>query len=197
MIDQDVLNALTPFVEALEKLGLAYHIGGSVASTTWGIPRTTIDVDVVTHLETEQISTLIEQLEDTYYIVREMIADAIERGAAFNIIHSSAIKIDVFVPKMSPRTTTEMQRSRQRAIDSEAAGKLFWVASPEDIILRKLEWYSLGGGVSERQWLDVLGVLKVQAAALDFAYMSEWATKLGIADLLGKAMEDAGLSSCE
>lgn len=194
MIDQDVLDALTPFAEALENMGVPYYIGGSVASTAWGIPRTTIDIDLVAHLRAEHISFLVEQLEDTYYVAAEMIEDAVEQGGSFNVIHSSSIKIDVFVPRFSARNEVEAGRVQQRVLDAETSGRVFPVSSAEDIVLRKLEWYKLGGGVSERQWLDVLGVLKVQSKNLDFGYLAQWASVLGIDDLLGMALEDAGLS---
>lgn len=78
---------------------------------------------------------------------------------------------------------------KKRAIDSP------FVSSAEDTILQKLRWFQKGGGVSERQWDDVLGVLKVQADALDYAYMQRWATDLGVAELLQQARVDAGLES--
>jgi hypothetical protein len=68
-----------------------------------------------------------------------------------------------------------------------------YLSSPEDVILHKLEWYRLGGGVSDRQWGDVLGVLKVQGEALDFGYLRQWAGELGLTELLAAALRDAGL----
>ena len=71
--------------------------------------------------------------------------------------------------------------------------RLFYLASPEDVVLRKLEWYKAGGAVSERQWLDVLGVVKVQAQVLDYAYLRQWAEQLELTDLLDQALRDAGV----
>jgi hypothetical protein len=68
-----------------------------------------------------------------------------------------------------------------------------YVATAEDTILAKLEWYRLGGDVSERQWCDVLGVMKVQADRLDLAYLRQWAAQLNISDLLERAIKEAGL----
>ncbi len=62
------------------------------------------------------------------------------------------------------------------------------VASAEDTLLAKLEWYRMGGEVSERQWRDVLGALKVQAGALDLEYLHRWASELGVDDLLERAL---------
>jgi hypothetical protein len=62
------------------------------------------------------------------------------------------------------------------------------VKSPEDTLLRKLAWYRLGGEVSERQWNDVLGVLRAQGARLDLAHLHAWGETLGVADLLARAL---------
>ena len=66
-----------------------------------------------------------------------------------------------------------------------------YVTTAEDIVLAKLEWYRLGGGVSDRQWRDILGVLKVQAGRLDLDYLQEWAVELGVADLLQRASKES------
>lgn len=67
------------------------------------------------------------------------------------------------------------------------------MTSPEDIVLQKLEWYALGGQVSERQWHDIQGVLRIQSTSLDIAYMRTWATQLNLNPLLIRALHDAGL----
>ena len=72
--------------------------------------------------------------------------------------------------------------------------KLRYVASPEGTILNKLEWYKMGGGVSDRQWNDILGVLKVQGTNLEMPYLHRWATGLEVAELWQTALVDAGLS---
>ncbi|MEW6743961.1 MAG: hypothetical protein AB1486_14515 [Planctomycetota bacterium] len=64
-------------------------------------------------------------------------------------------------------------------------------ASPEDTVLHKILWYQKGGGVSERQWGDVLGILKVQRDQLDLGYMRHWAQSLGITELLERAIGEA------
>jgi hypothetical protein len=68
-----------------------------------------------------------------------------------------------------------------------------YFASPEDTVLAKLDWFRKGGGTSDRQWRDLLGVLKVQAVALDRTYLNHWARELGVNDLLSRALEEAGL----
>jgi hypothetical protein len=157
----ELLRALIPVAEALESLGVAYYVGGSVASSARGVPRASVDVDVVADLRGEQVQPLAERLRDTYYLDAEQMADAVARRKSFNLIHlETMLKVDVFVSK-GRRFDTEVERRAQpEPLDEAPGARSFPVASPEDIVLAKLEWYRAGGEVSERQWGDVLGVLK-------------------------------------
>jgi len=83
---------------------------------------------------------------------------------------------------------------RRVALNVSEAGRLLYICAPEDIVLHKLVWYQAGGGVSDRQWYDLQGVLRLQAPWLDRAYLQRWAVELGVAVLLRRAMEEAGLS---
>ena len=95
-----VLAAITPLVEAFEQLGVSYHIGGSVASSVYGILRATLDADLVANLHLEQARPLVKWLEAEYYIDEDMVRDAIKRRSSFNVIHlDTMLKVDVFVPK--------------------------------------------------------------------------------------------------
>jgi hypothetical protein len=124
-----------------------------------------------------------------------MLEDAIRHRSSCNLIYlPNWIKIALFITKGQSFDKVEFQRATRDSFNLENGTILLNILSPEDIILRKLAWYKDGGAVSERQWLDVLGVLKVRAATLDREYMVGWASKLGISDLLERAMEDAGLS---
>jgi hypothetical protein len=194
-LGDDILEALQPFVEALEKLGVQYYVGGSLASMAWGTPRTTLDADVVVYLRKEHVKPLLKLISEDYYAVEEMILDAIERQSSFNVIsYNTSLKIDVFIPKQDAFDASELARIKERPLESSPGARLYKVSSPEDITLRKLEWYKAGGEVSDRQWDDILNVMKNRGDSLDRLYISNWAAKLGIGDLLERAMEDAGLS---
>ncbi len=185
---------IKPVVDAFEQLGINYYIGGSVASSAYGIPRTTIDVDIIADLHLEHVQPLVKLLEETYYVDADMIKDAIRSRSEFNVIHlGTMLKVDVFIPKTRPFDQSMLHRTRQEKIDPSENDRLFYLASPEDTILSKLEWYRMGGEVSERQWNDLLGVLKLQGTSLDFVYLRRWATSLQVADLLDRACEDAGI----
>ncbi len=188
----DILAAITPIVEALEEFGIPYHIGGSVASSLYGLPRLTIDADLVADIRMEHVRPLVRQLETDYYIDEDMIRDAIRRQSSFNVIHQDTIlKVDIFIPKSRLFDQEELYRVQQEVLLEGT--RPFNVASPEGTILNKLEWYRMGGEVSDRQWNDILGVLKVQGTSLDMAYLQRWAANLNVTDLLERALVDAGL----
>lgn len=188
----DILLALDPVVKAFEKIGVPYYISGSVASSAYGIARATLDVDLVTDLRTQHVNSLTEILESDYYIDKEMILDAIKRSSSFNLIHlETMLKVDIFITKDRPYNKMAFQRKRKDTLDEEQGAAEFYFASPEDIILNKLEWFRMGGEVSERQWHDVLGIMKVQGDLVDKEYLRNWAAELGISDLLEQAFRDA------
>ncbi len=192
MNTSQILAAITPVVEALEQLGAPYHIGGSVASSIYGILRATIDVDLVADLRLEQVRPLVKQLEAAYYIDEDMIRDAIRHRGSFAVIHlDTMLKVDIFIPKSRLFDQEELRRVQQEVLAEGT--RPFNVASPEGTILNKLEWYRMGGEVSDRQWNDILGVLKVQGTHLDMAYLQRWSASLNVTDLLERALADAGL----
>lgn len=188
----DIVVALDMVIGCFEKLGIAYYIGGSVASSAYGIARATMDVDLVANVEIRQVNRLVKALETDYYIDAEMIKNAIHRSSSFNLIHlETMIKIDVFIVEDRPYDSEAFARRQPDTLDEESSRK-FYLASPEDVILNKLLWYRKGGGVSEQQWKDVLGVLKVQGDKLDSEYLKHWASRLNLSDLLNHSFDDAG-----
>ncbi len=193
-LSHDLLAALTPVVEELERLGVKHYVGGSAVSSNYGVARATLDVDLVADLSQQHVTTLVEALRADYYVDARMIYEAIARQSCFNAIHiPTSFKVDVFVVKNRPYDRVALQRVRKDSLDDEHPAQLFFQASPEDIILSKLEWYRLGDEVSDSQWRDVIGVMKVQQDALDRPYLATWAAELGVADLLEKAWKEAGL----
>ena len=192
MNSSQVLAAITPVIEVFDQLGVLYHIGGSVASSIYGILRATIDADLIADLRLEHVRPLVTQLQTDYYIDEDMIRDAIRRRSSFNVIHlDTMLKVDVYIPKFRSFDQEELRRAQQEVLLEGT--RLFNVASPEGTILNKLEWYRMGGEVSDRQWNDILGVLKVQGTNLDMAYLQRWAANLNVTDLLERALVDAGL----
>lgn len=190
----DIELALAPVIDVFERHGVAYAIGGSVATLVHGEIRATNDVDVVADLRPEHAAVLAQELGDAYYADEESIADAIRQRSSFNLIHlASMLKVDVFVVKDHPYARESLRRSVRSPLGPDAGARGFTFSSREDIVLAKLDWYRKGGEVSERQWRDVQGVMKVQREALDLVYLRRWATELGVTDLLERALAEAGL----
>ena len=172
----------------LERLGIDYFVGGSVASSVHGRPRTTDDVDIIAALPGTKVDAFVRTLENDFFVDAEAIRDAIRRRASFNIIHlATMLKVDVFVLGNEDFAQEEMQRRAAVPL----RGSRVWFSSPEDIVLEKLDWFRKGEGISERQWRDVLGVLAVQGTRLDLPYMHSWAARRGLLELLERALAEA------
>ncbi len=175
----------------LECLRVRYAVGGSMASSLHGRPRSTDDVDIVADIREEHVDALVDAWRDSYYVDAAMIREAIAHRSSFNIIHlATMMKIDVFVAGVDPLSHEELDRARPRRVGSDDAEQLV-LASAEDTVLQKLRWYRLGGEVSERQWTDVIGVLEVCRGTIDRAYLRRWAPALGVDDLLERAITEA------
>jgi hypothetical protein len=141
----------------------------------------------------EQVQPFYEMLKDEFYIDLETIMDAIIYNRSFNLIHlDTMFKVDVFILKNRPFDINQMQRRILQNIGDSRAEQAYF-SSAEDIILAKLEWFRMGGEVSDRQWGDILGVLEIQSESLDFDYLNKWAVELSIQDLLERAIKDANL----
>lgn len=186
--------ALAPVVRFLERHSINYYIGGSVASMTHGEKRETADVDIVAEVCLEHAELLEVELGATYYVDALAIRKAIQRKESFNIFHlETFFKVDVFPFKRRPYDEQVAARCQKEPVDTEPQIEAF-LAQPEDVLLAKLEWFRLGGGVSERQWRDILGILKMQCFNLDLEYSQHWARELGVADLLDKALDESGIT---
>jgi len=185
----DPLFVALDFATILERLEIPYVIGGSVASSIHGEPRSTHDVDFVVELEATKVGQLTELLQPTYYVDRDTALHAAQSATSFNAIHlATAVKVDVFVAGGDP---FDNERIRRR--DAQQVGPvptaILYVDTPEYTVLRKLEWYRRGDELSERQWLDVLGILRTQGARLDREIMMTWSERLGVVDLLERAID--------
>ncbi len=191
--DPELLALLTDVVQSFETLGIPYHIGGSLASSLYGVGRSTNDADVVADVKPMHVPYLVSALQDDYYISAEEISEAIRHRSTFNIIDGRrGTRVDVHLPKHTAFDQAERSRVREDTLSDQPTARTFWVCSPEDIILRKLAWYR-AGPVRESQWNDVIGVLQVQADMLDLVYLRKWAPALDVDDALELALEAAGL----
>lgn len=190
MSSSDIIQATRPLIQLLDQRAIRYYIGGSVASSAHGLPRTTIDVDIVVELTHAHVEMMVGALQGNFYIDVEMIRTAIDNQTSFNIIHlETFIKLDIFILKSTPYDQMTMQRTTTGTLAPDDSDELIVkFLSPEDTVLHKLYWFRLGGEQSERQWRDLIGVMKVQTDNLDRDYMQQWARQLGVSDLLERAL---------
>ena len=188
----EYLAALTPLIDLLNRLGIAWYVGGSVASTVHGRFRATNDVDMIADLRAEHTEALRVALDADHYVDEDSIRDAVRRRSSFNLLHfGTGLKIDVFVAADSEYEASVRARRVLQPVGDGPSARHLWIASAEDTILAKLAWYRRGGEVSERQWSDVQGVIELRNRDLDIDYLRRWAPILGVADLLEQALTEA------
>jgi hypothetical protein len=169
-----------------DRLGIVHTIGGSVAASFAGEPRTSIDIDIVAALGESHIPALMAALSSDFYVDDEALRRAIRGRTSANLVHhETQVKIDIFVAGGTP--LDEQQLARRRAVDV-GGGRILHVHPPEDILLQKLRWYRQGGEVSDRQWRDILGIVRTQGMRLDRDYLARHAPVLDVGDLLARAL---------
>jgi hypothetical protein len=191
MVDSE--KGLRRLLDMLNSLGIPFLVGGSLASSIHGVPRATMDVDLVADLTLERIEDLARELGSEFYVDVEALRSALQAGRSFNLIHyASSYKFDIF-PLVADRfQQTEFRRREIVHVDFSGTGALeFPVATAEDTVLSKLSWYRSGGEASTRQWDDVLGILRARGSRLDVTYLREWARYLRVEDLFERALSEA------
>lgn len=175
---------------AFEALGIEYALGGSVASSMQGEPRATNDIDSAVRLREDQVAPLIASLGPDFAVDDVALRDAVRAGGSDNIFFlPDAMKVDLYVRGGTPFDDSELARRQRLAI---RLGDELFVATPEDNVLRKLLWFRKGGETSDRQWRDILGIMRVSSGELDWGYLQTWAPRLGVADLLDRIRRQAG-----
>ena len=168
-------------IQTFESLEIPYFITGSLASTAMGEARYTNDIDIVADISLGKIESLIAAFPSPdYYISESAVREAVTKRFQFNIIHpQSGLKVDVMLPADDAFDQMRMSRKVQLNVDAETLG---WFSSPEDVILKKLLFFQIGG--SEKHLRDISGVLLVQGNEIDQAYLDLWTEKLGVTDEL-------------
>ncbi len=189
----ETLEVLKQVTRALEQVGVPYRVGGSVASSALGVPRATLDIDIVADLKPHHVAPLAHLLGQDFYFDQAHALEAIQRRSSFNLLHlDKAIKVDIFLLNPTPFEQSAFAREYRIRLEEPAPPYSVAFCTAEDILLHKLRWYEMGGRSSERQWGDILGILRVQTT-LDLDYLRRWAGELGLAELLEQALAQAPL----
>jgi hypothetical protein len=187
VLPSSVLSLVTT---EFEKLKIRHVLVGSFASSIYGLYRATADIDILADLKAEHVAPLHKALEETFYVDELAMRKAIARGQSFNAIHfDSVFKVDIFVASDDEFAATQLNRRKLRTLSPERTDEVY-VASAEDTILAKLRWFRSGNEISKNQWNDVLGILSVLKDELDMEYLSTWAERLGVSDLLERAEDE-------
>ena len=185
----DPIETALLVVRQLDALRIPNTIGGSIASSFAGEPRSTVDIDIVVALEERHVAPLVAELSPDFYVDPDALRRAIRTRSSSSLIHQATqVKVDLFVAGGTPLDARQL--ARRLSIDL-GAGRCLHIHPPEDILLQKQRWYRLGGEVSDRQWRDVAAIVRVQGARLDREYLRDGAGILGVSDLLERALGEA------
>jgi hypothetical protein len=183
-------DTLREITAALNRVGIRYAIGGSVASSARSVWRTTLDVDLVAAIAPAQADTFVQALGKDWYADADEVRNSIASGRSFNVIHiRNVLKVDVF-PASEAFHRAQLERA---TLVTLGEGRIpCVVTTAEDILLAKLQWYRDGGEVSDRQWNDIGGLIAINTA-MDWEYVNSWAARLGVTALLERARAEAEL----
>ncbi|OQW95539.1 MAG: hypothetical protein BWK77_07275 [Verrucomicrobia bacterium A1] len=175
----DTVDPHLVFLRPLAASGIPYMVTGSVACTVYGEPRMTLDVDLVVVLNASTLDVFRGLFPEAEFYVPPADVLAIEAGRErrghFNVIHgASGSKADIYLAGGDPLHRWALDR--RRAV--EMGGIQVWLAPPEYVILRKLEYFREGG--SEKHLRDIAGVLRVSGDAVDRAALSDWIRRMDL-----------------
>jgi hypothetical protein len=188
---QDSISLAGELHQLFESINIDYYVSGGVASSIHGEPRSTRDLDLVIEVKPNQIDLLVKTLEASGYYCPAGAVEDLQRGLEnmLNITHAETIaNADIYITDNSPFAISQMQRRILVDLDGIPA---FWIASAEDTVLQKLRGGK--GSKSEKQWRDVLGIIKLQAETLDYGYLIEWAEILDLVVDLSEVLTQAGI----
>lgn len=185
-VGENAIDIALKVASALTSVGADYFLGGSLASSLQGEPRATNDIDFVIALPAGRVKALRDALGDDFEVDMDMLRDAVLHASSANAFYLPVVtKIDFFGRGDEPFDESEF--SRRRPVIVRASGESIVVKSAEDTVLRKLLWFREGGEVSEKQWRDIVSVLRISGHAMDDAYLESWASRLNLRASLDRA----------
>jgi hypothetical protein len=190
MIHGDAIGLAVRVGAILDRIGVRYTIGGSIAASLAGEPRATIDIDLVAALQHADVAPMLAALGSDFYVAEEAVHRAIDHLGTVNLIdQATSIKVDVFIAGGTPLDSQQLARRKRVEI---YPGQAIYVHPPEDILLQKLRWFRRGGERSDRQWRDIIAIVRTQGPRLDREYLATYAPALEVAAQLERALAEAG-----
>jgi len=194
---QEPIEIAAAIAQILEELEIPYFVGGGLASISLGERRTTDDADIAVLFTEGKVRQFIEAMQSDFYISEVAIEDALsDRTNTFNVIHfTSVIKADIYPIRPNDKFRKAAINRRIKIHPDGFPSLSFYICSAEDIVLQKLIWYCIARNQSEKQWRDILGVLKLQGDSLDFDYLNYWAAELNVKEECDRALTEAGLNN--
>lgn len=185
------LSLVVRMAQLLDELRIPYALGGSMASSLVGEPRSTVDVDMAVRLDATAGEALLERVGGQFYVLVAAAREAIRTHSSFNLLDTeNALKVDLFV--VGDGLLDRMQIERRVLMSLPGADAGIWVTSPEDQVLRRLDWFRGGAGASDHQWRDVVGILRVLFRSIDLDYLYTTAAAVGLAEELSEALREVG-----
>jgi hypothetical protein len=182
MSQQQFLSHITML---LTRSQIPFMIAGSMGSSHYGEPRSTNDIDIVVEPSEKAIRDFASNLGQSIYMSLPAALDAVKNRSMFNVIDTtSGWKADLIVRKDREFSIEEFNRRAE----VELLGVAVYLATPEDIVLSKLEWAKRSE--SERQIRDAASVLRTVGDGIDVAYLRKWAKELNVESLLNDILPE-------
>lgn len=185
----ELVSTLLPVVAAFNRLRIPFYVGGSIASSYHGAIRSTMDIDIVSELQLQHVDEFLSQFSQDFYVSETAVRQAIARRSCFNLINfGTSLKVDIFVSRGRMFDRACMLRAETARMEGENGTIDVPIATVEDIIISKLEWYRLTDETSERQWDDVNRLIRLVGRTLDRGYLEDSAKMVGVSDLLDRLL---------
>lgn len=185
------LDVIIRVAEMLDELDIDYVLGGSLAGSFFGEPRATADVDIAIRVDVETGERLLGRARAEFYVPTDSARAAIQTHDSFNLIDTKIpFKVDLFV--LGDTLLDRRQLDRRVLVPVPGISPGIWVTSPEDQVLRKLDWYRASDPSSNQQWRDIIGILRVSGDAIDLSDLRSTAVALDLDELLDRALADTG-----
>lgn len=173
----DEYRLLLHAARVLNAAGVKYFVSGSVAAMHYGEARMTRDIDIILHLRYGDVSAIVDAFpEPEYFVQKESVVRALREDGQFNVIEPmTGMKIDFMCAETSAFNESRFRRARRIAVEP---GIDVWFSAPEDVILKKLEYFK--EGASDKHLRDIASMIKISGETFDREYLERWARILKV-----------------